>query len=109
MDVCLRVLKESNKSRFDSYSVRNKCIDHIPYHLSACRVHSFCDNLSRNSCISSRFFENQPNEICSHFSVKASKGWFLNPEKFQNHSNEGKGDQKNKERGEEKKAEWLQS
>ena len=23
MDVCLRVLKESNKSRFDNYSVRN--------------------------------------------------------------------------------------
>ena len=34
MDVCLRVLKESNKSRFDSYSVRNKCIDRIPYYLS---------------------------------------------------------------------------
>ena len=29
--VCLRVLKESNKSRFESYSVGNKCIDHIPY------------------------------------------------------------------------------
>ena len=34
MDVCLRVLKESNKSRFDSYSVRNKCIGRIPYYLS---------------------------------------------------------------------------
>ena len=33
-DVCLRVLKESNKGRFDNYSVRNKCIDHIPYYLS---------------------------------------------------------------------------
>ena len=43
MDVCLRGLKESNKSRFDSYSVKNKCIDHIRY--------SFCDNLSRNSRI----------------------------------------------------------
>ena len=58
----------------------------------------------KRACIdlSSRFFENQPNEICSHLSVKASKGRFLNPEKFQNHSNEGKGDEKNKERGEEK-------
>ena len=37
-------------------------------------------------------------------SEKASKGRFLNPEKFQNHSNEGKGKEKNKERGEEKKA-----
>ena len=33
MRVCLRVLKGSNKSRFDSYSVWNKCIDHIPYNL----------------------------------------------------------------------------
>ena len=33
MNICLRVLKESNKSRFD------------------CRVHIFSDNLSRNSCI----------------------------------------------------------
>ena len=51
MDVCLRVLKESNKSRFDSYSVRNSVliISHITFR--DCRVHSFCDNLSRNSCI----------------------------------------------------------
>ena len=36
-------------------------------------------------------------------SEKASKGRFFNPENFQNHSNEGKGKEKNKERGEEKK------
>ena len=52
MDVCLRVLKESNKSRFDSYSVRNSVliISHITF--QDCRVHIFSDNLSRNSCIS---------------------------------------------------------
>ena len=33
MAVCLRVLKESNKSRFDSYSVRNGVLI-IPYYLS---------------------------------------------------------------------------
>ena len=33
--------------------------------------------------ISSRFFENQPDEICSHLSEKASKGRFLTPEKLQ--------------------------
>ena len=51
MDVCLRVLKESNKSRFDSYSVRNSVliISHIAFR--DCRVHSFSDNLSRNSCM----------------------------------------------------------
>ena len=51
MDICLRVLKESNKSRFDSYSVRNSIliISHIPFR--DCRGHIFFDTLSRNSCI----------------------------------------------------------
>ena len=51
MDICLRVLKESNKSRFDSYSIRNSVliISHITFR--DCRVHMFSDNLSRNSCI----------------------------------------------------------
>ena len=55
--------------------------------------------------MSSRFFENQPNEICSHLSEKASKGRFLKPEKLQNHSNEEKGEEKKKERGEEEEEE----
>ena len=52
MDVCLRVLKERNKTRFDSYSVRNNVltISHITFR--DCRVHTFSDNLSRTSCIS---------------------------------------------------------
>ena len=52
MDVCLRLLKESSKGRFDSYSVRNSVliISHITFR--DCRVHIFSDNLSRNSCIS---------------------------------------------------------
>ena len=51
MDLCLRVLKEKNKSRFDSYSVRNSVlfISHITFR--DCRVHIFFDNLSRNSSI----------------------------------------------------------
>ena len=53
--------------------------------------------------MSGRFFENQPNEICSHLSEKASKGRFLKPEKLHNHGNEGKGKEKKKERGEGKK------
>ena len=52
MDICLRVLKENNKSRFDSLSVRNKQrIAHIPYYLSGLSRAHFSDNLSRNSCI----------------------------------------------------------
>ena len=34
MDVCFGGLKESNRRRFDSFSVKNKCINHIPYYLS---------------------------------------------------------------------------
>ena len=34
MEMCLQVVKESNKSRFDSYSRQQQCIDHIPYYLS---------------------------------------------------------------------------
>ena len=51
LEVCLSVLKESNKSRFDSYSVRNSVltISHITF--QDCRMHIFSDNVSRNSCI----------------------------------------------------------
>ena len=51
MDIYLRVLKESNKSRFDSYSVRNVVlvIPHITFR-DWC-VHIFSDNLSQNSCM----------------------------------------------------------
>ena len=34
MKICWRVPTESNKSRFDSYSRQEQCIDHIPYYLS---------------------------------------------------------------------------
>ena len=34
MEMCLQVLKESNKSRFDSYSHQERCIDHISYYFS---------------------------------------------------------------------------
>ena len=48
----LRVLKESRKkSRFESYSVWKSAliISHITFR--DCRVHSFSDNLPRNSCV----------------------------------------------------------
>ena len=48
MEVCFRVLKESNKSRFDSYSRQEQCIDHIPYYLSRLsRAHFFRQPLSK--------------------------------------------------------------
>ena len=54
MDICLWVLKESNKSRFDSYSVRNSVliISHITFR--NCRVPIFSDNLSRHNCVHGR-------------------------------------------------------
>ena len=48
MDVCLRVLKESNESRFDSYSVRKSVLVISHFTFVAC---SFSHNLSRNSCM----------------------------------------------------------
>ena len=55
MDLCLRVLKESNKSRFDSYSVKNSVlfISHITFR--DCCVHIFSNNLSQNNCITDSF------------------------------------------------------
>ena len=51
MDICLPVLKESNKSRFDSNSVKNRVLNISHVTLRDCRVHIFSDNLSRNSCM----------------------------------------------------------
>ena len=50
-------------------------------------------------CTCGRFFENQSNEICSHSIEKPSKGRFFNPDKLENHTNEGKGKEKKKEPG----------
>ena len=48
MEVCLRVLKESNKSRLDSYSHEEQCIYHIPYYLSElARAHFFRQPFSK--------------------------------------------------------------
>ena len=51
MDLCLRVLKDINKSRFDSYSDRNSVLIVSQIIFRDCRVHIFSGNLSRNSCI----------------------------------------------------------
>ena len=51
---------------------------------------------------SSRFFENQPDEICGDLSEKGSKDRFCGRDKLQNHANEVKGKEKNKERGRRK-------
>ena len=46
MDVCLRVLKESNKSKFESYSVINS-VSNISHIFRDCRVYIFPDTPSR--------------------------------------------------------------
>ena len=59
------------------------------------------------------FFENQPNEICSHLSEKASKGRLFGPDKLKTHTNDGKEQEKKKEQGgrkeEKRKKQWLHS
>ena len=68
MDICLRVLKESTKSRFDSYSVR-KCALIISYvTFRDCRLHIFSDNFSRNSCICVEYNPLSPNSAQDQFS-----------------------------------------
>ena len=52
MEVCLRVLKKSNKSRSDSYSVKKTVYwlyPILPFGIVACTF--FSDDLSRNRCI----------------------------------------------------------
>ena len=65
--VC-ELLKESNKRKFDSCSVRNGVliISHIA--LRDCRVHIFSGNLSRNSCIFSlRHLQPKTISVTSYF------------------------------------------
>ena len=53
--VCLRVRKESNKSRFDSFTRYEQCIDHIPYYLSRLsRAHFFRQPFSKQLYIINR-------------------------------------------------------
>ena len=48
MEMCFLMLKESNKSRFDSYRRQEQCIDHIPYCLSGLsRAHFFRQPFSK--------------------------------------------------------------
>ena len=42
----------------------------------------------------------QTNFAAYHLSEKASEGRFFGPDKLQNHTNEGNGKERNKERGE---------
>ena len=48
MKMSLQVLTESNKSRSDSYSRQELCIDHIPFYLSGLsRAHFFGQPFSK--------------------------------------------------------------
>ena len=59
VEMCLRVLKENRKSRFDRYSRQKHCIDHIPYYLSGLSRAHFSDNLSRKIAVYSLWNNNQ--------------------------------------------------
>ena len=49
MDVSLQMLKESDKSRFDSYSARNSALSISCTTFQDCQVHIFSNNLSRTA------------------------------------------------------------
>ena len=70
VEMCLRALKENNKSRFDSYSRREQCIDHIPCYLSGLSRAHFSNNLSRNSCECSLLFQACPLRSSAGFSFR---------------------------------------
>ena len=71
--------------------------------------------MSNIHCLSSRFFEIQPNEISSQVSEKVSKVRFLydKPKKLKNHSNEEIGKEKKNSEGKERrrreKKQWSYS
>ena len=81
MELGLRLLKERNRSKFDSYSVRNRVliISHITFR--DCQEHIFSDILSRNSCISdlktvnpfvrAKTAENSANACCDCLALTA--------------------------------------
>ena len=80
MDICLRWQKESIKSKFDSYSVRNSVliISHITFW--DCRMHMFSDNLFRQSCINKTLSGRVPYESFSlqnliHISNGIPQSW----------------------------------
>ena len=77
MELCLQVLKESSKRRFDSYSVRNSVLIISHNTFRDCRLHTFFDNLSRNNCKRS-------------LKLTLLEGWLFHPGQVY-----GKGDGKN--------------
>ena len=81
MGMCLRVLKESNKSRFNSYSRQEQSIDHNPCYLSG---------LSRAHFFPTTFLEIAVSLYTSLFSAEASPIW---------RSLKGWGEEKKKARG----------
>ena len=56
-----------------------------------------------NEYVSSRFFENEPSEICSHLSEKEPKDRFFAPDKLQNHTRNEKERRKKKSEEEERR------
>ena len=51
MEICLYVLKESNKSWFRQLQCQEQCIAHIPYYLSGLSQAHFFLQPTRKSCI----------------------------------------------------------
>ena len=65
MDVCLRVLKESNTKEFWQLQSQEQCIDHIPHYLSALsRAHIFLPTTFLEIAVCTyAYYRPLPNEI----------------------------------------------
>ena len=76
VDVCLRVLKESNKRRFDSHSVTESALIISHNTFRDCRVHSFSENLFRNSCFAT-LLQNELNSDFAPFITHEKNPYYL--------------------------------
>ena len=85
MDVCLRVLKQSNKSRFDSYSRQEQCVGHIPYYLVACtqticQAKYFPESAGLSSVVGKKYtFVSSPPSRTGHVLINEIKWNHTNP------------------------------
>ena len=72
MEVCLRELKERNKSRLRQQQCQEQCIDHIPYYLSGLSRALFFRQLFSK-------YTYAPHSVFSKFLIIRTKPSFLSP------------------------------
>ena len=89
MDVCLLVLKESNKSRFDiQLQFQEQCIDHIPYYLSGLsRAHFFRQQFLEIAVYKKKNLDKLVRSFCASFGDQEMLGDESRWQKYFTHRN----------------------